>query len=200
MPRLIVWFVLGAAVVGALARILGGGPERVRALLLFPLAFGLLAGTGLAFTAREFRIRPVWLVTVLSCLLVGGGLVLVAWEAYRELVVLAQARVREDAMQLWGLRLLEDQQAADPAFRRQFREQRMALDPQFDDYLMGRVSALGIWRPPWPMVIWVSEVLLATAAAGWLVQRVAAPDVRADALGADETAADSSRDESEDHS
>lgn len=176
MTRLIVWLALGAVVVGAVASLLGSGPERIRALLLFPLGFGLLTGGGLAFAAREFGVRPRWMVTVLSCFVVAGGLIIVARSAYRELSAMARDRVREDGTLVLGLRLLEDQAAADPAQLKSYLELRMAVDPRFEDYLMGRVSALGIWQSPWPVVIWGAEVLLATGAAGWLVWRMTGID------------------------
>jgi hypothetical protein len=172
MWRLILWFVLGAVIVGAVSGMLGSGPERIRALVLFPVAFGMLTGAALAFAAWETGIRSRFQVTVLSCVLVSGGLLVVAREAYEELVSLARDRVREDNKRLLGLQLLEDQAARDPAYLKQYLEQRMATRPQFEDYLMGRVSALGIWRSPWPTVCWIVEVLLGTGAAGWLVWRM----------------------------
>lgn len=176
MTRLIIWLALGTVVEGAVASLLGSGPERIRALLLFPVGFGLLTGGGLAFAAREFGVRPRWLVTGLSCLVVAGGLIVVARSAYGELVALARDRVREDGKLVLGLRLLEDQAATDPAQLKSYLDLRMAVDPQFEDYLMGRVSALGIWRAPWPAVIWGAEVLLATGATGWLVWRITGGD------------------------
>ena len=172
MVRLIVWFLAGAVVAGAVASMLGTGPERIRALLLFPVGFGLLVGSGLAVSAREFGVGPRWVVTMLSCVVVASGLVIVARAAYGELVDLARSRVNEDSRQLFGLQVLEQQAAADPTQLKSYLQQRMALDPRFEDYLMGRVSALGIWRSPWPAVIWIVEVLLATGAAGWLVWRI----------------------------
>lgn len=172
MLRLIVWFLLGAVVVGAVSGMLGAGPERIRALLLFPVAFGLLTGAALAFAAWESGIRSRFQVTLLSCLLVSGGLLLVARQAYAELASLARARVREDSQRLVGLRLMKDDAERDPKYLKRYLEQRMATKPQFEDYLMGRVSALGIWRSPWPAVCWIVEVLLGTAAAGWLVWRM----------------------------
>lgn len=172
MARLIVWFLAGTVVAGAVASMLGTGPERIRALLLFPVGFGLLVGGGLAVSAREFGVGPRWVVTMLSCVVVASGLVVVARAAYGELADLARSRVNEDSRQLFGLQVLEQQAAADPSQLKPYLQQRMALDPRFEDYLMGRVSALGIWRSPWPAAIWIVEILLATGAAGWLVWRI----------------------------
>lgn len=172
MVRLFAWFLISTLVVVAVSSALGAGPERIRALLLFPLAFGALVGGGLAFSARETGVRSRWLVTVLSCVLVCGGLLVVAREAYGELVALAHARVQEDSSRLWGLRMLEDQAAGDSTFVKQYLEQRMALAPRFEDYLMGRLSALGIWRSPWPAIVWGIEVLLGTVAGGWMARRM----------------------------
>ena len=172
MVRLITWLLIATLVVVAVSSALGAGPERIRALLLFPLAFGALVGSALAISARESGVRSRWLVSVLSCVLVCGGLLVVAREAYGELVALARERVREDSTRLLGLRMLEDQAAGDPTFVKQYLELRMAVEPKFDDYLMGRVSALGIWRSPWPALVWGIEVFLGTVAGGWLSWRI----------------------------
>ena len=57
----------------------------------------------------------------------------------------------------------------------QRRQQMLAEKSSFAAYLSNRVSPLGDWTAPWPLVFWVFEVFLGSSAGTWLMARSLRP-------------------------
>ncbi|MBL8849485.1 MAG: hypothetical protein JNG89_07370 [Planctomycetaceae bacterium] len=165
------WLVAVTLAVWGLSTLTGQLPPRARLLLLLSIAFGLLAGWGVRVLADEFKVSPSRPLAAVVCLLTVAGLVNVAWTAYRQMSAAARAITDADPQQLLALRVLESSQNDDPTMQRRFREERARLQPIFADYLADRLSRLGRPEPPWPIVIWIAEILLGGFAAGWMFRR-----------------------------
>jgi hypothetical protein len=67
--------------------------------------------------------------------------------------------------------MLEGAAADDPSLADILDRRRRELHPNFIDYLATRVSPLGEWSQPWPVLFWVGELFLAVVAGGIVVGR-----------------------------
>jgi hypothetical protein len=173
MQRAIGWFLLCLLGVAATSGLAGHAPARVRLLLLFPLAFGLLVGSAASCLAIGLELRRSIGAALVSALLTIAGLANVARIASGELAAQARRAVQEDPQQLLALRLLESSDMRDPRNLRSYHELRAALQPTFGDYLASRLAGTLGWRPtPWPELAWGCEVLVAGIAAAWTTWRL----------------------------
>lgn len=176
MQRAAVWLVLGLLATAALSGLAGHAPARLRLLLLFPLAFGVLTGSALALLARSLELRSRFVTSLTAALLTIGGLVNVARIAYGELAAQARREVAEDPQRLLALQVLGLPEHQDAEGRRAYHLQRMALQPTFGDYLASRLTGVVGWRPaPWPETVWGLEILAGSAAAAWVAWRMLGP-------------------------
>lgn len=175
MSRAVGWFLLGLAGVAVLSGLAGHAPARVRLLLLFPIAFGLLVGAGLGLVGHNLGLRRSVPVALIVNLLAVAGLANVARIAYGELAAHARRAVEQDPQRLLALRIMESTDLTDPRDRRSYHELRTALQPTFGDYLASRLTGTFGWRPaPWPELVWGGEVLLGGIAAAWGAWRMMA--------------------------
>ncbi len=180
MQRAVGWFLLGLLGVAAISGLAGHAPARVRLLLLFPLAFGLLVGSASGYLASGLELRRSVAAALISASLAVAGLVNVAWISYGELAAQARRAVQEDPQRLLALRLLESSDLRDPQNRRSYHELRASLQPTFGDYLASRLAGTFGWRPaPWPGLFWGCEVLFGGLAAGWTTWRLMSGAMRA---------------------
>lgn len=172
MQRVAAWFLLGLLATAALSGLAGHAPARLRLLLLFPLAFGLLTGAALALLARSLELRRPFVTSLTAAFLAIGGLVNVARIAYGELAAQARREVDADPQRLLALQVLGLPEHQDVEGRRAYHLQRMALRPTFGDYLASRLTGVVGWSPaPWPEVVWGLEVLSGGAGAAWIAWR-----------------------------
>lgn len=176
MQRAAVWFVLGLLATAALSGLAGHAPARVRLLLLFPLAFGVLTGAVLSQFARALELRRPFVTALTAAIFTAAGLANVARIAYGELAAQARREVAEDPQRLLALQVLGLPEHQDPEGRRAYHLQRMALRPTFGDYFASRLIGVVGWRPtPWPEAVWGLEVLAGSAAAAWMAWRTLRP-------------------------
>jgi hypothetical protein len=175
MPRAVGWFLLGLVAVAALSGLAGHAPARVRLLLLFPIAFGLMVGAGLGLLAHHLELRRSVPASLIVALLAIAGLANVARIAYGELAAQARRAVEQGPQRLLALRILESTELGDPRDRRSYHELRTALQPKFGDYLASRLTGTFGWRPPpWPELVWASEVLIGGIVAAWTAWKLMA--------------------------
>jgi hypothetical protein len=173
MERTVGWFLLVLLAVAATSGLAGHVPARVRLLLLFPVAFGLLVGSAAGYLAAGLELRGTVRTALLSGLLTVAGLANVARIAYGELAAQARRAVKEDPQRLLALRLLEAGDLRDSRIRQRYHELRAAVRPTFGDYLASRFATMFGWEsPPWPALIWGCEVLVAGVAAAWTTRRL----------------------------
>ncbi|MFG0334887.1 MAG: hypothetical protein ACF8TS_16145 [Maioricimonas sp. JB049] len=161
------WLLLGGIGVFVLSIAAGFAPAPVKRLLLFYLAFGLIAGGGLGRLAYEVGVRPSVLIVILGNLLLLAGGLNVTRVSYDRFHAHIEEQVRRDDDTMLGLRLLERTAGDDPELQARAAAERARLDPRFRDYLRHRVSPLGTWAAPWPLVFWIAELVLALAAGTW---------------------------------
>lgn len=155
--RILQW--IAVALVGLTAVTLGAAhaPGRVRLLGLFAVAFGAACGWGLARAALAMETaRGRWAGPVMVAVLIASaeiGLTLESWRLYiadrRREYFEDSAKKIPKPLQEAAMRELR------PIFERETR---------LEAYLLHRVKNLGEWASPWPMVFWLVEVLLGTAA------------------------------------
>jgi hypothetical protein len=171
MPRSLKWLAATTLMVWGLSTLAGHLPARVRLLLLFATAFGLLAGWGAGVIADEFEVRRSRRGAAITATLTILGLANVALAAYRQSQATARETVSRDPQQLTALRILEGAMKDDPVLQRRYREERARLQPDFGDYLTRRLLVFGHLPVPWPAVIWIAELLAGSIAAAWMFSR-----------------------------
>ncbi|WP_437221679.1 hypothetical protein SH661x_002426 [Planctomicrobium sp. SH661] len=164
---------LGASVlaVGVLSVTASYVPTEMKRLFLFHAIYGIACGLVLLWLRGE--IRPTWQRSLpawgaVLCLL---GAVNMGWLSYRHFqharAEYAAAHPRDAALQS----MLEQISVNDPEIKARYEEEQRRLHPRFVDFLVHRTSGLGEWKSPWPVVMWVGEVLLAGICCGatmWL--------------------------------
>jgi hypothetical protein len=134
-------------------------PSPLRKLVLFPVAFGVMAGLVIAW----IRAKTGWSslhAAAGTAVLTLGGLTAIAWQGHRQLVAEHRAAVKNDPQRALSQSLLEYVAADDPSWT----TSPLDRDPTLLDYLAARTSSLGQWRAPWPVVFWCAESLLAAIA------------------------------------
>ena len=147
-------------------------PGRIKLLGLYALAIGLVAGFGMGSLSRMLNIgaaAPIVLITFL-------------------LIVAAQTGMAVESHRLWAAKAWEAFEAtpqgrlaksttADPRAPADFKaglqelidRQRESL--RFGDYLAHRISPLGEWREPWPLVFWLGESIVSAVAGTFVFWR-----------------------------
>ncbi|WP_145372755.1 hypothetical protein [Maioricimonas rarisocia] len=161
------WLLLGSIGVFVLSVAAGFAPAPIKRLLLFYLAFGLIAGGGLGRLAQEVGARHSMLIVLLGNLLLLAGGMNVARVSYDRIHADVQERVRQNPDNMLGLKLLEQTAGDDPEMQARVRAEQARLNPRFRDYLRHRVSPLGKWERPWPLVFWIVELALSLAVGTW---------------------------------
>ncbi len=76
---------------------------------------------------------------------------------------------RENTEQFAMIQFVEST-AADES-KKEIEAFRREIEPAFGDYLAFRVSGMGAWPAPWPLVFWLSELIVASGIATWMVVR-----------------------------
>lgn len=161
------WLLLGSIGVFVLSVAAGFAPAPIKRLLLFYLAFGLIAGGGLGRLAQEVGLRRSLLVLVLGNVLILAGGVNVTRVSYDRFRTAVEEQVQQNPDTMLGLKLLEETAGDDPELQARVEQERARLKPQFRDYLRHRVSALGTWARPWPLVFWIVELAASLAVGTW---------------------------------
>lgn len=188
--RGIPWWLTGAVLVAALAIAGANAPARMKWIGLFAVAFGLLAGGMLGLLARSAGGTVSWKAALLAGLLIAGGEVLMAVEAHRIYVAQYEMRFRRDQEKMMaaglpsGTQPKTENDGSDDFSDRVSRslqslhersellDQVLAENTRFSTYLQLRVSALGSWPSPWPLVFWIGEVIAGSLSGVWLFRRL----------------------------
>lgn len=158
---------VAAAVLTAFSSV---APAGLRKLVLFAVGFGLVTGVLVAWAARENRVsRRVALLV--STILILAGLSVTAARSHAQLVAAQQAANRQNPDNLMGLNMLREAAANDSEVADILVRRQRQLHPEFVDYLATRVTHLGEWSQPWPVVFWIGELCLAVVAGGIVVVR-----------------------------
>ncbi|QDT34065.1 hypothetical protein Mal48_33240 [Thalassoglobus polymorphus] len=152
-----------------LSLIFAHAPVPFRRLGILYAAFGVACGAGLKWFMRELSLKRTPLLTVLAVLIVftGGGHL--GWVSYQNLKSVRTEMRQQYSEQLAMLNFVEG--AADEETKKEFDKLRREFDPAFGDYLEFRVSPLGSWKAPWPLLLWLGELTIASAIAVWILTR-----------------------------
>ena len=172
--KIVQWLVMSAVVLTAMALAAAHLPSRIKLLVLFTMAYGLLAAWMLAWLSRVTNVSRGRPMSIVSCLLIAATCVGMVFESHR-LYAADKLRLRkQNPAALMGNQLLKSSEVpADvkESFRQAEQEQQQLRS--FPGYLRYRVSSLGLWSHPWPALFWGFEVILASLTGGWLFGRVA---------------------------
>jgi len=183
------WVLLGVALVSVLAILSGKNPDQLALPGLFTLGFSVVIGLTMGEFGQVLKIgRPrfIWPFVMLLTL---GGLVGVTWQWYGRYLTRTVAAYREHPLHddpLAGAFPTELPPDAKPeareilesiqrsaAERSEWKQER-AIGITFPGYLQNRLAGfpqLKGLRAPWPIVIWVSELLVCSLLAGWIARR-----------------------------
>ena len=154
----LLWVLLSLVIVTAITLVAIQAPPRVKLIGLFAVGYGLLTGWLIALAAGPTRFvpgRPGVAVTFVLITLGQCGLALESHRLHRA----AEFRTFEKSPQS---RLPQAER-----LRHLLHEAT-----RFSVYQRHRLSALGQWPSPWPMLFWTGEVLLAGALGTWLACRL----------------------------
>ena len=165
------WIIVGVLGVWVLSFGAAFAPPIVKRLLLFYAGFGVVAGTCLGWLARELIGRTSRFTSLGGSLLIVLGGIHLATVSYGEYWESCQARAAERPDDVAALSMLERIAEQDPQLREPYLEERRTYDPRFVDYLWHRVSAIGPWPAPWPVLFWIVELLVAAGLGGWVIGR-----------------------------
>lgn len=188
LGRFLKWLALGAVGLALLSFLAAHAPPRVKLLGLFAVGYGFLAGWGLSRLADlvDLSNRRV-LISASLALILAGQLGLV-WESHRLYEVRERKRLETTAQPLFPQLLqqtaklesgedLDNLRTAEAlaSSLQQERQRVLAERTRFQNYLKHRVSALGDWPPPWPLVFWCVETFLGTFVGVGVIHRMAPP-------------------------
>lgn len=168
-------------------------PPRVKLLGLFAIVVGLFAGVMLRFLMQIWNLPPHRLRTAVATVLiltVQVGMGVGAW--YRQAAILDEQNESHPILQQLEaekLKLVQHDAEGEPdeseerqktlqsidEFERSLRED-LERERSFGRYLQKRLSAVGVFDPPWPAVFWIAEVLAGTCAGVWTFRRTAKQD------------------------
>ena len=178
--RQVAGLAMGCVVALALGWIAAYAPGRIKLLGLFSLGWGALAGWCLGSLARRLQIARPRTILCLSALLIAGGFLAYSAESYRLYRRNLQAQFDRNPASQWKL---EEQvkggtTAEDRELRKRFAEElqrvgdlrREKLGPA--EFLRSRVVQAGRWPHPWPLVLWIGELLGSAILGGWVAGRV----------------------------
>lgn len=153
-------------------------PARVKLLGLFPVVFAAILGYVFGRVAMLAGLRRRGVLVPLTLLIVVAGLAGYYGESYRRWQsererYFSDHLSRQPGGQQILLRLQGNALSRDPLLREFDEQYRTLLQPSFGDYLNQRLASLRLAghvvevAPPWPVMFFVVELLLGTAAGIW---------------------------------
>lgn len=166
----LIWLTGSCLLILVLSMLFAQAPQQLKRLGLFFICYGLLNGLALRWIATESGLPvKIWTVLLTGMLVAAGGLLL-SWTTFQQFKAVRAAEIQKDPEQLAILKMLENiaESQADVAI---YRRRRRELQPQFVDYLAFRVSSLGPWNSPWPVVFWIGELTAAALIASILIRQ-----------------------------
>jgi len=142
-------------------------PQPFRRLGLSYAVFGIVCGLAMKWFATEQQVRFSLGLAVVAVLIVTGGGIHIGVQSYMKLQEVRAEELRKDPKQLAMLNMMKN--IGGEKVVEEYEQRRRGLQPEFADYLSFRVSQLGEWNPPWPLVFWIGEIFIAAAIAGGLI-------------------------------
>ncbi len=159
----VTWFTACVITVTALSIAAAHAPSRIRLIGLFSIAFGLVVGWGVIRLASQLQAEPGRRFTVFTAALLSlCGLIGSNWQTSR-LDELHSMQSGKDAL---AARLIKEFERQDN--QSGINKPSRSEVTEFQKYLSRRLQNLGNWTSPWPECFWVTELIAATAAAGWM--------------------------------
>ena len=157
------WFSASIIAVTALSIAAAHAPPRIRLIGLFSIVFGLMVGWVVVWLASQLQAEPGRRFAVVTAVLLSlSGLIGSTWQSSR----LDELRSMQSGKDALAARLIKEfeQQDKQPVSD----HQRRSEVTEFQKYLSRRLKNLGNWTTPWPECFWVSELIAAAIAAGWM--------------------------------
>ena len=131
--------------------------------------FGILSGIALSWIAKDRQLTFTKGVACSAILIVSAGGIHIGWVSYQQFKAVREKQLQDAPKQLAMLNMME--KMADDATALELRKRRREMQPQFMDYLAFRLSRIGKWSTPWPLVFWSGELILATSLATGIIFR-----------------------------
>lgn len=163
------WLLGCCLIVAVLSIAFAYAPAPARRIGLLYVVYGCLCGAGIRWLADERKVTRTRAVSATACVVVAIGSMNVGWVSYLQLKEVKARELQQDPEQLAILNMLEkiaSEQDADD-----YKQRQRLLQPEFSDYLLFRVSGLGISQYRWAVLVWTLEIVAAAAMAGFIVRR-----------------------------
>ena len=157
------WFCASIIAVTAISIAAAHAPPRIRLIGLFSIVFGLMVGWVVVWLESQLQAEPGRRFAVVTAVLLSlCGLIGSTWQSSR----LDELRSMQSGKDALAARLIKEfeQQDKQPVSD----HQRRSEVTEFQKYLSRRLKNLGNWTTPWPECFWVSELIAAAIAAGWM--------------------------------
>lgn len=171
-PLIIVVLAVGG--VALLTEMAIHAPAPARKLVLFSVVYGIGIGAITAIATQRLRF-PKFLMLLLAVVTTIAGLVGVAMDSHRRLIAEQRAADAEQKSTPFDPAMLEQLAENDPQLKASLEKQRRSRESRFVDYLALRVRSLGDWTAPWPLVLWIAEIVLAVTACVGIIIRWTRP-------------------------
>lgn len=183
------WLACVAAAAALLAFAWGNAPVRIKAVGISSVGLGCLFGWLAGRLARDWRVDSCLLVSLVAFCGAAGGLAGSAFVAYRAGVAEMEAYARAHPPPIDPIKERFEQALAEPAtdlspeerrnleevravhergerLRRE-HERKRRVHLTFYGYLRNRIPTItGEWEYPWPVVLWILELVVSAVAAG----------------------------------
>lgn len=168
------WFVVAAIGMTMLSLAAVHAPPRIKLLGLFSIGVGVVAGLAFGWLARALDVKRSKALLSMTLLLIFAGLAFATIESHR-IWSATEWEAFENSPNGKIARQSAMNQTLPKDFKTSLQESidRQRQELSFENYLSRRVSALGNWRKPWPLVFWISEITIAAFAGGWICWRQA---------------------------
>lgn len=169
LKAILIWCSGSCLLVLILSLVFAHLPQEFKRLGLSYAVFGIVCGWGMGWIAQERKLTVTRLLIMLSVVIVLAGGCYVGWTGAQQFRQVRGEQLRQDPKQLAMLKMLEN--IAKETGSEDHEKMRRKLEPEFSDYLAFRVSGLGKWAAPWPLIFWGGEVCLAAVLAGFSLRQ-----------------------------
>lgn len=163
-----------AAILGLLA---AHAPLRIRLIGLFPIAVGVFAGVVFSHISVRQQ-RKARSAAIVGCILSLLMLIGATLESHRTFANQVRAATNEAAdkvllstMQKGDLKPGADASTKAAELLQDAARERDASAASIPAYLQHRLSGIGKFEQPWPIVVWIVETLLGAAACGIMIRQ-----------------------------
>ncbi|WP_139228599.1 hypothetical protein [Planctomicrobium piriforme] len=162
--RIALWLLGALVAVGVLSVTASYAPGVMKRLIVFYIVYGIACGFVLDWLAGELLTRRGSWLPVIAGVLCAAGALNLGWLSYRHFEQARHLLAQQRSKDVQILETLRQASENDPAVREEYAEELRQFSPRFEDYLAHRVSSLGKWPAPWPLVLWLGEVSIAGVA------------------------------------